>query len=142
MTADQTMAAIQADLDKRFKARMDAIAKNASLATWHHGRALAFAEKTGHLEHELRKALRKIESLENRLDGSAGVGELCADDGEHAFFGKLEDSPCLLDVTEEGRVQTVYIAGGWVDADFFADKAHDSWGRQIAAHVEASREAA
>jgi hypothetical protein len=143
MNADAKLKQLQDTLAAEFQKRMEATPQDASMETWHQSRALAYAHENGQLVYELRKALRTIDALENKLDGSAGMRDLCAGDGEHAFFGKLDDSsPCLLDVTDEGRVQTVYIAGSWVDADYFADKAHQSWGRQIAAHVEAMQDAA
>lgn len=133
---------IEAEAEQAFTARMDMLPEGADQAAWIVARMAAIGAKCEVYRKHAQALARKVVALENKLDGSAGVRDLCAGDGEHAFFGKLDDSPCLLDVTDEGRVQTVYIAGGWVDADYFADKAHQSWGRQIAAHVEAMQEAA
>ena len=133
---------IEAEAEQAFTDRMDMLPEGADQGAWIVARMAATTAKAEvYRKHVLRLA-REVERLQNKLDGSAGFRDLSPQDGEHGFFGTLEDSPCLLDVTDEGRVQTVYIAGGWVDADFFAAKAHQSWGRQIAEHIDAMREAA
>jgi hypothetical protein len=127
MNADQKMAAIQADLDKLFQGRMDATPNDSSLEAWHQARALAYAEQAGRLTYELRKALRTIESLASKLDATG----FQQDEVEGVFFGTVDGVPCALDLCEEtGAVQCVYIAGQWVEPEFFSDRAHKAWTEQ------------
>lgn len=136
MNADQRMAALQVELDAAFKKHTDQLPATHSHDQWQFARTVAYADQTGRLLYELRKAYREIDAmqeaaklLQSKLDGTADYSDFDLTETQPTT-GTLDGAPCLLDRDEHGAVACVYIAGNWVEPDFFSDRAHKAWDQQ------------
>lgn len=146
MNADAKLKQLQDTLAEEFRKRMEATPQDASLETWHQSRALAYAYENGRLTYELGKALRDIDALQaaatrlqSKLDGTAGYADFDLTETQPTT-ATLNGAPCLVERSEYGSVVCVYIAGQWVEPEFFSAKAHEAWAKQRQAAAQAIAE--